>query len=272
MILFLLFAVANAQLVEYKSISKWSRTVECDLESLPTWPETFPETPTLIQHHSLNEEFRKTMNLSVLTKTYGDREVGVDFPGTRSSPTENWRSMKLKDYIRTYVNHTKSIEEMMTSEEKKVYLWGPTDTCHRFEGKHCEHPHDSSMLPKDVVERFTCAELHNKAKLFGLNGPYTGINFHKHQPIMNEVIFGTRIWFFYKPGTEIADEGKTAIDMIHDMVMDYWDDPTFVKPLLCKVGPGDTVFIPQGWVHMTFNLEPTMVAGCNMEESFRSEL
>lgn len=266
----LIVHVYSTEMMVYKSILGWADTVSCDLKELEKWPDTeWPDEPHVIRHHKLNEKFRKKINLTVLKNRYGDREVGIDFPGTRASPTENWRKIRLSEYIQEYVNHSKTVEDMITDEKKNVYLWGPTDTCDRFKGKQCEHHLDPSLIPKSVVDDFKCVDEDNKAKLFGLNGAYTGLNFHFHDPVINEVIFGSRIWFFYKPGIKIADEGKTAIDMIHTMVMEYWDDPTFVKPLLCKVEPGDTVFIPDKWVHMTFNLEPTMVGGCNLERKYQ---
>lgn len=272
--LLLLFVTVQAQLVEYKSIYKWAMGVKCDFDVVDDWDGTLYDRPTLIRNHDLNKELRKELNLTVLYEKYGDRDVGVDYPGSIAPPTPKWQTMKLGKYIKRYVNHSKPVAEMLTGKHKGIYLWGPTDTCDRFYkfGKKCEQSLDSSMMPKELVKKFRCVDRENGAKLFGLNGAYTGVNFHHHDPVVNEVIFGERIWFFYKAGTRINDQGKTAIEMIQDMVMDYWDDPTFVKPLLCRVGPGDTVFIPDNWVHMTFNLKPTLVGACNLGLKYKFSL
>lgn len=266
MLFFLLLLVSvQGEFIDYQSIEDWARNIKCNLNKVKEWDGTIYNTPMLIQNHDLNRELRDALNLTMLYERYFDREVGLDFPGTRPSPTPKWQSMKLGKYIKDHVNHSRPVDT-------GIYLWGPTDTCDRFYkvGKKCEKSVDSSMMPKELVHKFTCVDRENEYKLFGLNGPYTGINFHQHDPVVNEVIFGERIWFFYEPGTLIDDQGKTAIEMINDMVNYFWDDPMFLKPLLCRVGPGDTVLVPDGWLHMTLNLKPTLVGGCtlNLKNSF----
>jgi len=248
-----------------KIILDWHSNVGCDFEILPDWPRVYPNKPFVVKNTSLNREFRNRMNLSSILNLYGERTVGVDYPGTRSPPTRSWKSMKFKEFVKTYVNHNKGPTEIVKSSDKNFYLWGLTDHCETFNMENCKE-HNFTLLPQEVVESFQCFEK-NVSKYIGINGPYKGINYHSHPHVSNEVVFGSRMWIIRRPKSKIEHNGATASSTVFRMITAPSERDNTANTYFCKTGPGDVIYIPNYWLHMTYNLEPTMTIACNLNHN-----
>jgi len=234
--------------------------IDCDFQTFKTWPAVYPDAPFVIRRTNLNQKFRKHITLKNILDKYGERIVGVDYPGTRSPPTKRWQSMKLKDFIRKYVDHGFGPTEITSAPEKNVYLWGLTDNCDTFGMKNCK-ANNFTMFPQEIEDEFHCFEP-NVSKYIGLNGAYKGFHYHSHGHVSNEVVFGSRMWVIQEPNYKIFRDGKTASSAFYSILA---GDNSEETPYFCKLGPGDIIYIPDGWVHMTYNLEPTLTIACNLD-------
>jgi len=242
--------------------------------------------------------------------------VGVDFPGRDWPPTRFWKALPLREHVAWQVARNWTLDERVHEGFDSRYLFGPSDSCEthvamRTEGgtfpdkcgrcervrscstadlcRRCkprvdgaEPPDDQMWLPRDVSARFRClASPVNKEPLmttFGLGGPFSGIYFHSHPGVLNEVMHGQKLWLSYEEGvyrkleaTGVFERaaGEGAYVKGEDERTSAW----FVKHVLPSLAPhhqparclaevGDVVYMPQTHTHLTMNLGETIFAVC----------
>ncbi len=74
-------------------------------------------------------------------------------------------------------------------------------------------------------------------------------------------LVGRKRWIFFPP-----DQRNLVYDFaVHPLAPDYNRFPEFRKAtgLECTIGPGDTVFVPSGWIHYVVSLDPTISLSSN---------
>lgn len=203
------------------------------------------------------------MSIHNLLHKYGNRIVGIDFPGPSAAPTDAWRSIKLRDYIKKYVLHNKSYEEYVKSDQ--AILWGPTDSCEFTGGCKCKGAACSKQqkfVPINVSDSYICHGMtNNTAKLYGLAGKYGGLYFHRHNVVYNQLLYGKKLWYFLDKNYMLEYNNITSAQTVYDMLLREMFPPHDA----CIQEEGDFIFIPGGVWHMTFNFEPVFMAGCNYD-------
>lgn len=245
--------------------------LECNIDIIDVPPRGLHEYNQPFIIHRGTEHLRKlktALNISFLKEFHGSVSVGVDYPGSDVPPTDDWEITTLYSYITDYIEklETLSFEEALHSDLKDKYLWGPTDNLEKH-GVFTDESYKTKFVPENVYFSYRCPWRRSKNDqiIYGLAGKHTGLAFHDHTWVSNEIIYGKKLWLLYPRGTKIDTQKYTSIDMINTMITEYLDDDTFVKPYMCILEEGDLLNIPNGWVHMSYNLETTAMVGCVYE-------
>lgn len=217
--------------------------------------------PFLLRNTKYTNDFIKNeMSIHNLIHKYGNKTVGIDFPGPAAAPTEAWRSIKLRDYVQKYVLHNKTYDEYIKSEQ--AILWGPTDSCEHTGGCECEGMYcklKQKFVPINVSESFVCHELDNiTGMIYGLAGKYGGLHFHRHSKIYNQLLYGKKLWYFLDNRHPLKYINTTSAQTVYDMLL----REMYPKHDACIQEEGDFVYIPDNYWHMTFNFDAVFMAGC----------
>jgi len=92
---------------------------------------------------------------------------------------------------------------------------------------------------------------------WGIAGSGTGVPFHRHGAVFNEVIYGYKRWFLYPPDVEPHFDGKQTT--LH-WLKSFYSSPTFSPEFLqeCVLGPNEVLYVPDDWWHATLNVGQTV--------------
>lgn len=266
LILFCLLHVVSGHVAD-----EYFNKLGCDIKIVDYPPRGFHEynEPFIWKRGTEHlQEIKAALNTTFLKDFHGSVGVGVDYPGAEVPPTENWEIITLYSYITDYIEKLEklSFEEALQSDLKNIYLWGPTDNLEKH-GVFTDDHYKTKFVPENVYFSYECPwKVSEKDQIiYGLGGKHTGLAFHEHTWVSNEIIYGKKLWLLYPKGTRIDTQKYTSIDMINTMITEYLDDDTFMKPYMCILEEGDLLNIPNGWVHMSYNLETTAMVGCVYE-------
>lgn len=99
---------------------------------------------------------------------------------------------------------------------------------------------------------------------FGLGPAGSGVPFHTHGHVFNEVIYGKKRWWLQAPREPIADDDGPRFDP--DASSLQWLErvrPTYTPSEVealheCVCVPGETLYIPSFWHHSTLNIGETV--------------
>ena len=234
-----------------------------------------------------NELFQNLTTKAYMTEVYGDYLVGVDFPGRDAPPTERWEQIPLKEYIARFVDGDWDMEKRATSHTSERYLFGPSDTCHTHVHMKGSAPTDNRQdvcrygatdyqqlwMNPDLAKQNRCIidGIKCNQNLYGLGGPYSGIYFHAHPGVFNEVVHGQKLWLTYswdKYSKLISNGAFGKFDDVRngDVSAAWFISkvlPTLSvrkRPKRCLAEQGDVVYIPKDTVHLTMNLGDTLFA------------
>jgi hypothetical protein len=234
-----------------------------------------------------NELFQNLTGKAYMTGVYGDYLVGVDFPGMAAPPTERWEVMSLNAYLKRFVDGNWNMHKRAKSHTYERYLFGPSDTCSTHTRMTGSPPKDQRasvchyemtnyqqlwMVP-EVAKENKCITTPPRClrSLYGLGGPYSGIYFHTHKAVFNEVIHGQKLWLTYSRAkfeklTRNGAFGKFD-DVRNGNVSAAWfiskvlpTLPRNKRPKRCLAEKGDVVYIPLESPHLTMNLGDTLFA------------
>ena len=86
----------------------------------------------------------------------------------------------------------------------------------------------------------------------------TGTNFHAHTEVFHHQIFGQTLWFVYPPDHRPPNYYGSA-SMSNETLLDWADKTLSVlppddRPLECILGPGEMMYIPEGWFHASMSV------------------
>jgi hypothetical protein len=113
--------------------------------------------------------------------------------------------------------------------------------------------------------------------MLSLGASRTGLPFHEHGETWLALVHGEKRWFVYPPGYSLPSYAlpKNPLEPVYQWLVDMYesledlDTPPLVKgimggnfrreeedyrPLECVQQPGDVIFLPRGWSHMTMNV------------------
>lgn len=259
---FILFLLGVCQASRLES---YIRTIECNIEVVTDLTSVSFDQPFILRRgkEHLNT-IQEEMNIDKLLSSIGDKIVGVDYPGPEPPPSPAWKEITMREYLDTILPlENMSLAEALLSNKRMVHLWGPSDACNRF-SPDCDDPFSTRFVPHHVYPMYKCPWEGAKDILWGLAGKYTGLPFHSHGWVSNEVIYGKKLWMVYEPEVRYHTYNYTTLDILHDM-MEYIEDRDFRFPKMCILEEGDVINIPSFWEHLSFNLETTMMVGCAYE-------
>ncbi len=207
-----------------------------------------------------NHEFKKAVEFDLLYWKYGNRKVGVDFPGSKAAPTDAWRAIKFHNYLERYVFPNLTLNEYIRRNDYAV-LWGPSDDCTYTGGcRKCVVPPCNSthaFIPPSVQDLFQCHTNGTHAISMGIGGKHGGLNFHNHEAIFNQLIHGKKLWYIVKSSTRLdLKQNRTSIDTLQE----YANHP---EMMMCIQEEGDFIYIPDGFYHLTYNIENVFMAACS---------
>ena len=106
--------------------------------------------------------------------------------------------------------------------------------------------------------------------MISLGGSGSGLPWHTHGETWIATVYGRKAWFVYAPGD--ADSSRRG-HPLHDASM--WLEHTFPslsaedRPMHCVQHPGEVVYLPAGYAHLTVNLEDVIGAGA--QSNMRAE-
>lgn len=262
MFLYLLFISMTCTMALHLDVEKILINTKCTIPIVNSTDNVSWDKPFILRNKNYTNHFIKNeMTIHNLIHKYGDTKVGIDFPGSLASPTNAWRSIKLRDYVKKYVLHNKTYEEYVKSDQ--AILWGPSDSCEYTGGcrkcgkEYCRYI--QKFVPMNVSDTFICYGKENHDNMnYGLAGKYGGLNFHRHIPVYNQLIYGKKLWYLIDSGYNVEFNNLTSAETVYNMLIREIYPPHDA----CIQKAGDFIFLPQDVWHMTFNFEPVFMAGC----------
>ena len=233
---------------------------KCNIPILDEIP-TRRNIPFILRHPKFsNKKFKEAVRFEHLHEKYGDRKAGIDYPGSEAAPTNAWRSIKFGEYLERYVFHGLSLDEYVERDDYAI-LWGPSDSCIYTGGcRDCGMPScmsHHSFIPAEVQDLFQCHTNQTHLVSMGIGGKYGGLNFHNHEAIFNQLVYGKKLWYIVKPDTRLnLRKNRTSIETLRE----YMNHPEI---MMCIQEEGDFIYIPDQFYHLTFNLEKVFMAACS---------
>jgi hypothetical protein len=98
--------------------------------------------------------------------------------------------------------------------------------------------------------------------MLSLGGVGAGLPWHTHGETWIAVVHGRKAWFVYEHGRAgSAERGHPMDDAVEWYNRTFMHLPLAQRPLHCLQQPGDIVYVPGGWAHLTVNLDETIGAG-----------
>ena len=99
-----------------------------------------------------------------------------------------------------------------------------------------------------------------------------GLPFHSHGDAWLALVFGSKHWFLYPPGTRADSRQPPRGQPPHGMGgVWHWATEVFPtlplaeRPIECTQLAGEVMFVPQGWAHATLNIGETVGVGGQLE-------
>lgn len=261
MFIYLLFISMTYTHALYLDVEKILLRTKCTIPIVNTTVNISWHKPFLLRNKKYNNNFAKNeMNIRNLIHKYGNRTVGIDYPGPYPPPSPAWRTIKLRDYVKKHVLHNKTYDEYVKSDH--AILWGPSDSCRLTSDCECEKMRCLSrqkFVPKHISDTFVCHEREdNTALIYGVAGKYGGLHFHRHDEVYNQLLYGKKLWYFIDSKYMLEYVNTTSAETVYDMLLREIYPPHDA----CIQEAGDFIFVPRDIWHMTFNFEPVFMTGC----------
>ena len=101
--------------------------------------------------------------------------------------------------------------------------------------------------------------------MISMGGSGSGLPWHTHGETWIGTVYGRKAWFIYAPGDAGSIQRGSPLQDAAG-----WFTNTFptlhhdMKPLQCVQQPGEVVYLPAGWAHLTVNLDETIGAGAQV--------
>ena len=198
-------------------------------------------TPVIVEGYRHNAEalFAKMCAKDVLLWHYGAQDIVLS--------TANKNS-----YEKKTVPLTRYLDEFMVSPP--VTQLGNTTWYHFGNNNHKDWPElfAAYRKPEEYMEDPT-----HFAYSFGLGASGTGVPFHTHGGVFNEVMYGRKRWWLAPPGPEPAfHPDESALQWTYT----YYGNESAHNVALqeCVIGAGEFIYVPGRWHHSTLNIGDTV--------------
>ena len=164
------------------------------------------------------------------------------------------KEMSLSDFITAVVDPgaaENSLENATMAagvDERQLYFLG--DVIHGKAQKW--NALMNKYTPPEMVVRLNGGQVRRRPS-FGIAGNATGAPWHKHGPGFAEVVHGEKKWWFLPPS--VTPPGVVRGQAVGEWLAEVLPElPQGQRPIACTAGPGDIVYVPDGWYHATLNL------------------
>jgi len=245
----LLFAccmcLCNAEWAPYDhnaSVSLYSH--KCNIErraqlSVSDFVSTYKNTRTpviILRDPSTNAVFQQMCQQDYLLQFYPNVTVTLSTANTFS-----YKKKKVK--LGKYINEMVGDQRESVNGVKTFILFGDTDISDL-----------SSLLTKYVQPQYFGAI--EPSLSWGIAGSGTGVPFHRHGAVFNEVIHGYKRWFLYPPDIEPQFDGtQTTLHWLKTLYPVQALNPIMQE---CVLGPNEVLYVPENWWHATLNVGQTV--------------
>eukprot|EP00659_Diplonema_papillatum_P002267 gene2267-3500_t len=197
--------------------------------------------PVIVVGGTENAGFKGLAAKESLLKLYGNLSV------TLSSANKNSyakRVVSLREYVAGFL------------DTPPVVQLGNTTWYHFGNNNHAEWP-----------ELFACYKLPTQymqdpsyfAFSFGMGGSGSGVPFHTHGGVFNEVVYGRKRWWLAPPGPQPDMEpNESALQWLYTYYprLNATESPAPV--IECVIGEGEFLYVPGQWHHSTLNIGQTI--------------
>jgi hypothetical protein len=187
-----------------------------------------------------NREFREMSHKDALLKRWGDATIVLSTANTHSYS-------KVTKTLREYVDEHVSIpQDLKTPGNETLYWFGDND--HASWSPHFEKYERPPLIPHDA----------DVALSFGIGGANSGVPLHVHGPGFSETVIGRKRWWLAPPTPKPRfDPNATALEWVlrHSEKTKNHKDVPF---LACTVHEGEAIYFPNGWWHLTLNLDESV--------------
>eukprot|EP01051_Picozoa_sp_SAG22_P001938 SAG22_NODE_81_length_21778_cov_38.345173_12_plen_416_part_00 len=201
--------------------------------------EYFQRKPFILVAGTDNTRARKKWTARYLKKRYGDADVKVGSPYELGVKHKKRTGIRLRDYL-----HRIGTGDIYSSAGHAPYIWTGGS----------EMLHDSDRRIWDAWPGFHAP---GKMMQLAIGGPNTGIPFHFHKDGYSELIYGRKLWSLYPPGS--VAPGHNMHDTHAEWFADIFPQLSAAdRPASCILGPGQIIYVPEGWNHAVLNLEDSL--------------
>ena len=205
-------------------------------------------TPVMFRSTAANNATRRALTRRQLLKRWGRAKLGADTSGRFGHGGYAGQRMTLAKFLRKL------------SSALDLYFFDSLTgdflrSCREVTGS---TPLDAYAPPPEFARGSYTAEWASTSPRLTVGAAGSGIAFHLHAATYTELFYGRKRWSLYAPGT-LPKVGYNPAAPHITWVESIW--PTLSpaeRPLECVQGPGDVLYIPDGWEHATLNLGETV--------------
>lgn len=202
--------------------------------------------PVILQGATDTSIFRRVVEKELLLSKYGNYSVILSSANKNSYDK---RTVPLREYLG---NSYMRPQQLNASGASSWYLFG-------------DNRHEEWKEAFDAYEKPNRYVFGKYASLsFGIGPAGSGVPFHTHGHVFNEVMYGKKRWWLQAP----KDRGSNADGPRFDPDASSLQWLTNVRPtytsdeerelLECVCAPGDLLYIPSFWHHATLNIGETV--------------
>lgn len=233
---FLFFSVAHAMF-----------DISCDFTELQDISSSHVKNVYVVRNHYSNFQWNKNFTIENINKTIHSKIIPHMTPA--NAPTD-FKVMKFSDFLTNHLleHDKKSMEEIMMNDYEERMLFP-------FEN------HTHTIFPS-LTDGHSCEYMDQYAKkvhkdyFVGAKG--TGVNFHQHHEIFNQLVSGKKLWLILDDYTSLNGL-MGPDDIIAPKILDLIE----MKEIkMCILFPGDIIHVPKDIIHATFNLKTSISSAC----------
>lgn len=200
----------------------------------------------IVRDKAESKKFQEACEKINLLDRYGTNEVILSTANTFS---HNKVKSTLADYITTIMS-----EQDISIDGATSYLLFGDNNDKELSALFADYARPNYPIVQQG--EFLSTEQAESSLSWGVAGSGTGVPFHVHGAVFNEVIHGLKRWFLYPPEVQpIFNADETTLFWLKNTY------PTLInKHLLkeCVLGPNEILYLPDFWWHATLNIGETV--------------
>jgi len=220
---------------------------DCGLMELPDISSDHTEEVYVVRNHPSNKEWNKEFTLENMDKHVHSNIIPHMKP---LNAPDDFKTMRFSTFLEKHIlkYDDQSLEEILMNDYEDRMLFPFVNHSHTIfpsltDGHSCEH-----------MEQYAVKV--NKDYFIGAKG--SGVNFHQHHEIFNQLVSGKKLWLILDDYTTLNGVHGPR-DIISPKIMELVELDG-IK--LCIMEPGDIIHLPADTIHATFNIETSISTAC----------